>query len=265
MSKFSGRDIPQWVQSRILQFFNEAKDTSDLTGNQVQNQSNKAGGNYSLGETVAKRILERRDQSNIKKFRTFEELDGIQGLGDDKIRDLAFSLGIGADQQFKNNLYGQKVLLDNFIFREYSVEITDKESFDSIAGNRSLVDQEVQKLVYQGCLTKRDQPLACNMAVEGIPSLYVDSYSSGFLGSFAFSLWFMGFDEDNWFSHTTIHSELDKYLNTYPNYDMRLELWMYKGFQNAGVLAKEITVKDLPVVLNHAEQKISIWTGELHD
>ncbi|MCI4667268.1 MAG: helix-hairpin-helix domain-containing protein [Bacteroidia bacterium] len=265
MSKFESLGIPAWVQSRILTFFNEAENSTDLTEGKVKDFSTRDGSGYTLGETVAERIIEKRNSLPLKKFRSFDQLDDIQGLGEDKVRDISISMSIPADARFKDSLYGGGILYDNFILRDHSVLIEEKERFDQIVNTESLLREEVKKLIHKGCLVKKEQALACMLSVDSINHLYLETHQSTFVGAYAFAVWFMGFDEDNWFSFETIHRELDKYLNSYPDYDMRLEFGLFKGFFNGGVLAGGITVKDLPVILNHAEQRITIWSGQLND
>lgn len=44
-----------------------------------------------------------------------------------------------------------------------------------------------------------------------------------------------------------------------------LELHLYKGFDNTGVLVSAVMQDDLPVVVNRGERAITIWTCQLND
>ena len=94
-----------------------------------------------------------------------------------------------------------------------------------------------------------------NIPCEGC---YPDVFSSGFLGSYAFALWFMEFDQDNWFSFDVVHKETKKYLNSYSSVSGRRELRMIKGSFPPMKL-------DLPVVVDYMDLSVTVWTGELRD
>ena len=87
---------------------------------------------------------------------------------------------------------------------------------------------------------------------------YSDVFFSGFLGSYAFSLWFMEFDEDNWFSFEKVQLETEKYLNSYSSVSERKELRVIKG----SFLPMRL---DLPVVVDYENRSVTVWTGELRD
>ena len=94
----------------------------------------------------------------------------------------------------------------------------------------------------------------------GIPceGCYSDAFHSGFLGSYAFALWFMEFDHDNWFTFDSVQNETKKYLNSYSSVSDRRELRLIKG----SFLPMKL---DLPVVVNYEERSVTVWTGELRD
>jgi hypothetical protein len=87
---------------------------------------------------------------------------------------------------------------------------------------------------------------------------YTDAYSSGFLGSYALALWFIEFDENNWFSFDDVLKETAKYLNSYSFVSDRTELRLVKGSFPPMML-------DLPVVVDYREKSVTLWTGELQN
>lgn len=87
---------------------------------------------------------------------------------------------------------------------------------------------------------------------------YSDVFTSGFLGSYAFALWFMEFDEDNWFSFNDVQKETIKYLNSYSSVSDRKELRIIKGSFPPMKL-------DLPVVVDYENLSVTVWTGNLRD
>ncbi|MEO0900308.1 MAG: hypothetical protein AAFY71_28115 [Bacteroidota bacterium] len=267
MSKFSNLDIPNWVKLHILFFFNEARTVEELRSDEISDHSKEDGSGYTLGETVAQRILDTKNSLRGRRFQTFDQLDDIKGLGEDKIMDLAKSLGVPAAERFKRNLYDEEepILYSNFILNYHSYYEADRDKFLELTRDEEAFKKVVGKLVSELSLENGYKKGEANSEIENLKDRFVDSYLSGFLGSYAFALWFMHFDEDNWFSFERIHSPIEPYLNAYPKYDMRLELRLIKGFQQAGTLAGGIAVNDLPVVVNHAEQVITIWSGQLND
>ncbi len=87
---------------------------------------------------------------------------------------------------------------------------------------------------------------------------YIDVFPSGFLGSYAFALWFMEFDEDNWYSFEAVHKETLKYLNSNISVADRRELRLVKGSFAPMNL-------DLPVVADYENMSVTVWTGALND
>jgi len=87
---------------------------------------------------------------------------------------------------------------------------------------------------------------------------YIDAFSSGFLGSYALALWFMEFDENNWFPFDSVLTETDRYLNSYSHVSDRTELRLVKGSFSPMLL-------DLPVVVDYREKSVTVWTGHLND
>lgn len=87
---------------------------------------------------------------------------------------------------------------------------------------------------------------------------YSDVFFSGFLGSYAFALWFLEFDQDNWFSFDAVQRETNNYLNSYTSVSHRKELRMVKG----SFLPMRL---DLPVVVDYENLSVTVWTGELRD
>ncbi len=87
---------------------------------------------------------------------------------------------------------------------------------------------------------------------------YSDVFKSGFLGSYAFALWFMEFDEDNWFSFDAVQKETKKYLNSYSSVSDRKELRIIKGSFPPMKL-------DLPVVVDYENLSVTVWTGNLNN
>lgn len=87
--------------------------------------------------------------------------------------------------------------------------------------------------------------------------VYVDRFESGFLGAYALALWFMEFDQDNWFSFEDIHAWTETLLNSRPKLKDRTELRLLKGEFPPMML-------DQPVIVDYREQTITFLTGKLN-
>lgn len=87
---------------------------------------------------------------------------------------------------------------------------------------------------------------------------WVDIYESGFIAAIALSLWFMEFDEDNWFSFEDIHAALSASFRNRSRISQRLELRLVKGNYPPMML-------DQPVLVDHEKGEISFLFGKLND
>lgn len=96
-----------------------------------------------------------------------------------------------------------------------------------------------------------------NTAV-GNTGAYVDCFESGFLGALALALWFMEFDEDNWFSFRDVHRVIGEIFTARGRKRERIELRLVKGSYPPMIL-------DQPVILDWRDNKISFLFGKLSD
>lgn len=87
---------------------------------------------------------------------------------------------------------------------------------------------------------------------------YVDTFESGFLGALALSLWFMEFDENNWFTFQEIHKVISGTFQARAHRSHRLELRLVKGEYPPMML-------DQPVILDYRDLSISFISGKLRD
>lgn len=161
-------------------------------------------------------------------------------------------------QAFLEAMYSNNIILDNFTLKVYSYHFNDKDEFIKITGSASIFRGMISSIISNICTDKFGNQEKCERRSRKIYDLYIEEFSSGFLGSYAFALWFMHFDGDNWFSFDAVHEQARQYLDS-------TELRLFKGFDNDGMLTMPVTVLDLPVVINYEEKTVSIWTGELND
>ncbi len=135
----------------------------------------------------------------------------------------------------------QNLLPQNFDIQGQTVELEDKNSFDLIFETKYSFTKFLEK----------EWSIKCD-------GCFIDVFQSGFLGSYALALWFMEFDEDNWFSFKEIHTETNKFLNSYSSVSERTELRLIKGSFKPMNL-------DLPVIVNYKDLTVAVLTGQLND
>ncbi len=127
---------------------------------------------------------------------------------------------------------------------------------------------ELGKKVLPGCfrLTWKTVPISA----EGVPGclrefrgtesepVYMDVYKKGLTASLALALWFMEFDEDNWFAFQDVHGVLKKEFLSRKRTRERLELILVKGSFPPMML-------DQPVLVDHREGTVTFLLGEILD
>jgi hypothetical protein len=86
----------------------------------------------------------------------------------------------------------------------------------------------------------------------------MDVYRKGLTASLALALWFMEFDEDNWFNFQDVHGVLKKEFLSRIRVREQLELILVKGSFPPMML-------DQPVLVDHKEETITLLFGELLD
>lgn len=266
MITFGNQKIEDWVATRILNFLNYTRDAASIVETVKDDPNSGAPGEgAAIGETVAARILAKRNSLPNRRFSEISELEGIQGFGEDKMRDLIFTFGVRAADAFRDGLFTKQILLENWNLEHHTHYFRTEEELNLIATSKSnladFIGQEVKKLVAE----KKQNKLAGDLAEQIIQGLYQDRHDISHLSSYIFAFWFYQFDQDNWFSFERIRVEIEQYLSYYLNPDDDLALVMFRDFPTGLTLTEGITPNDLLVVINRPERAISIWTAELFD
>lgn len=261
---FRNQKIENWVALRILNFLNAAQSPDDIAGKILDNPN--TGGDRAIGETVASRILEKRDSLPFGHFSSIEELEDITGFGEDKMSDFIFTLGIRAADAFRNAMY-DGIILDNWTLEHHTTVFESEADFYQIVNIESNFVNWVADAVEKISLSKFEEFRAAVLTKRLVQKCYVDRYDVANFGSYAFALWFYQFDADNWFTFERVRTEIERYLNYYAFMNASNEqlFVLFKGFDNAAALVSAITSQDLPVVVNPVERAITIWTAELRD
>ncbi|GAB4417745.1 MAG: hypothetical protein OHK0039_28470 [Bacteroidia bacterium] len=253
-----------WIAKRILAHLNRIQQPGDLQVPDAPDSESTRSRGYGIGETVSQRIIDRRQTLPGRRYTSLSQLDGIAGLGEDKLGDLFQAFRLPAAEAFAQRMR-KAVLPGNFTLSYDAIQIPDEKTFHLIVQTPSrftqMVGKRLQSLSYEYSSNER----LSRVAVKLLESAYLETFDSAHIGAYAFALWFYRFDADNWFGFEQVRSEIEPFLDAYEGHGDRLELRLYKGFDYSGLLAGAITSIDLPVVVNYAEQEISIWWGQLND
>ncbi|MCB9234965.1 MAG: hypothetical protein H6581_25145 [Bacteroidia bacterium] len=260
MTTFSAIKLEKWIENRIFSFFNQANSYLDLTLGLLKDDPANGHG-YVLGQVVAERILERRASLPGNRFDQLSQFDHIHGLGEDKIRDIIYSLGMPADEAFRNAMF-EEVLSDEWRLDFHAIQVEDEGEFMSLVNDPEKFKRRITREVGMYAVKRFQDPTAPHKARKRMAQSYAECFPSGNIGSFAFALWFFRFDLYAGFTFDQIQEVTESYLNFFPFRDNQIELRLFKGFQNQGLLSYESTVTDLPVVVNFAEQRITLWVAE---
>ncbi|MBK7873161.1 MAG: hypothetical protein IPJ74_22060 [Saprospiraceae bacterium] len=262
---FGNQKIEHWVAIRILNFLNRVKKAEEIvSGVKDDPNSGAAGEGVAIGETVAKRILEKRNSLQFHRFTSIDQLEGIPGLGEDKIRDLIYTFGVRAADAFRNAMFNG-VILDNWKLEHYTYYFLSDQDFNNTVNIPSNFTGHIAHQIERIAEEKTENDRAAYLAGKLIQSAYQEFFESAHLGSYAFAFWLYRFDYDNWFSFERVRLEAEKYLSYYEQSIYELRFGFFKGFSTAGLLTEGITKSDLPIVINPVERAITIWTAELFD
>lgn len=256
--------IKPWIEARILDFLNRAQSVKDITQGHAIVDNPETGHGYTIGVTVAQRILDKRNSLRSRRFKSIHDLEGIKGLGIDKINDLVFSFGVPATESFRDSLY-DGILMENWTVTDFTTHFEHKPSFLEIVNNASNFRDWIGWR-YQEIRTEKGIP-APQAQLEGrlLRQSFLEVYDIEHYGAIALAFWFYHFDADNWFTFERMRQVCEAYLTYYPGFDFRQELRLFKGFKQQGLQATSNTQGMLPVVINYAEQAITIWEAVLND
>lgn len=257
--------IATWIEQRILYFFNTVQHVHEITGTLMDNPTDGSG--RTMGNSTASRVLRVRNSLPNRQFRTFAELDQIPGVGPGTIRDMVFTFGIAADTAFRNDLYDEGVLMENWALEPVSVHIADKARFAELvrdeAALRAYLVEYIEALGNEHELPQQ----AVNSMTDALKTAYIDRYhNSTTAPAYAMALWFYRFDADNWFSWEEILEHTQGYFEYHQTgYPWEMELLLFKGFEQQGIIEPGISPRELPVVLNTPEQVVTMWFSALYD
>jgi hypothetical protein len=152
------------------------------------------------------------------------------------------------------------ILLDNFPLSHWSYTL-DAASFSRLVANRDALRTFVGARVLELCLAARRETSRCQAARRTIARTWVVEERSGFVAAYRLATTFIAVAQDNWFSFEAVSDRAMDYLSSGAR-----ELHLYQGFDARGVLVDGgISLGELPVVVDHDERTITLWTATLFD
>ncbi len=267
MSADSHPNIPIWIQDRIVGFFNQARNVDMIMDGTIKDDPSDGPGN-TIGQSLAARILRERNQLPRRRFSDLEEIDRIQGVGPDTIQDLVYSLGKRADEAFVHHMYEEGVIYrENWPLEFFRFPIENKDDFTNLAQDKEQLRRFISEKVGEVAGERGVNEENTTEMLTDIKRAYIDTYSNSTpIAGYALALWFYDFDADNWFSWERIQEQTIDYFNhnsyTYPWF---MELHLFRGFINRGLIQPGISPDALPVVVNWAEQAVTFWVSALYD
>lgn len=248
-------------------FFNWTRNVEMVLDGTIQDDPADGPGT-TLGRTLAARILRERNLLPNRRFTDFDQIDQIKGVGPGTIQDLVYSFGTSADEAFRKAMYERGTIYEeNWPLEYFRFTLDEQEAFSAIAQDKEQLRRFVVEKIDEICQERavKDENRAAMLA--DLNAAYIDDYSNSTpIASYALALWFYDFDADNWFSWEHIQQQtlayFDHNANTYPWF---MELHLFKGFRNRGIISPGICPDALPVVVNWAEQSITCWISALYD
>jgi len=248
------------AEGRILSHFNKAQSSSRglKAGRRLQRSSTR------LSEEAAKSIFARQSEQPKGRFERVSDLRKVSELDAEAWQDLVNQFARPAADIFRQEMY-EEVMGSNWDLSYRSIQISDKQEWDAISRNPAALLSTVKTIVEGLAMDHKGSADIAKLANLLLDQAAVESHTDSHLASFAWAFWFYRFDQDNWFSFEKVREEIEDYLSSYSDQAEPIHFHLYKNFPNSQVLVDALTVADLPVMVNHAEQRVTVWTCSLND
>lgn len=218
----------------------------------------------STGLNLARQVIKRRDAMPQHRFSEIQQVQQIPGLDTASVKNLVDKFQPSQADLFRENMYAH-VLPANWKLTHFTSFINDRNDFIRTADTKSYLLDHISREVSRISFSHTRQQTVALMASLLAENAYLERYEMAHTASFALALWFYRFDADNWFSFEAVRQQAEDYLNHATSNCDRKVLCLLKGFNNHLAFDNAETVDDLPVVLDYAEQTVSIWTCSLVD
>lgn len=254
---------PSWAENRLLNFLNFARSAETIYQHPHLRDDPTSGSQngYIIGQKVAQNIIDFRRQLPFPRYQSAEQLLQIKGLGKDKLNDLLHSFSTPADTAFRQMLFGE-VLQDNWDLLPQSIEYQSDTAFDTSVSSRDHFRRVVATLCSKTQFVNNE---AARRQFEiSIHNAHLETFSESHLGAFQFAFWWYLFDQDNWFSYEMIKDVCERYLNYHGSgySNMQFRLLHLNGYDSITDFRRQLII---PVVVNFAERKITVWDARLND
>jgi hypothetical protein len=160
--------------------------------------------------------------------------------------------------ELHTNMY-RYVFHDNFEFRAFSFKFSSLEILRGLTESLPSLRIFVANRATEICRTSTITLKSCNRASVEVEGATLEK-TFGVGAAAELGLWFYRLDGENWFSLDDAHRQTELYFHRGVK-----ELFLFKGFNPEGILVEPLTNRELPVVVDYAEQTITILTLQLND
>ncbi|MEM9528804.1 MAG: hypothetical protein AAGA31_19495 [Bacteroidota bacterium] len=248
---------PDWVLTRLLGFLNYSFSADRLLSAPELKDDPDSGpeGGYAIGEKVAQNITDHRRSLPTRRYTSTEDILSVPGLGQDKLNDLLHSFSTSADEAYTNALR-RGPIGENWELTATTVSFRDDIQYRAATAGLDLLKIQAARLYAQA------NKLQERTTIPQFRSAYVATQAEAHPASFAFAQWWYYFDQDNWFSFEQMRLLCEKYLSHHWGDDLSLCLFhFYNDTPLNSIWHRDV----VPVVLNPAERKMTLWGVQLND
>lgn len=252
---------PEWAVERLLNFLNQVQNTEDILKHPDFQDDPDSGSpeGYRLGEQTVQNLLDSRKANPSGKFASLEEVLAVPGLGEDKLNDLLHSFAVTADDAFVKTLYSE-LLGENWELFPRAIDYPSESSFREVVDQaesfrRAVAPVFAESYTYYSREAQRELQMRVHRSHQ-------ENYFESHLGSFPFAYWWYQFDQDNWFSYENMRLRCEDYLGYHGHDAMQYRVIHIGGFESIEDFRRSHIV---PVVVNYAEYRITVWDAQLND
>ncbi len=249
--------------SKVLRFLNEATQATDISraDSLLKDNPDVGVGRYRIGKTVASRIIQKRKSLEAGLFQSLGELNGIDGLGQDKFQDLVYSFHFSAADEFVRQMYAD--VIDAQWKLEHLSEVTaSPEVFRNLVADPvAFQDHVVRMMSEQVQAQAENEAFAREFAAKVLCGSEALLKVSEKEADFSWALWFYRMGTKRWFGFEQVREKISQYFHTYSHTAEQIEWRVFRNFQSESILRS--STYDLPVTVNYTEQTISLWRAEI--
>lgn len=258
----TGGISPRTVK-QLLGFLNEAIRATDISRSDslLKDNPDVGTGRYRIGKTVAGRIIEKRKSLEAGLFQSLDELNGIDGLGQDKFQDLVYSFHFSAADEFVRQMYAD-VMDAHWKLEHLSEVTTSPEVFRNMVADPVSFRNHVARMIGEQIhVQAENEAFAREFAANVLCGTEAHLKVSEKEADFSWALWFYRMGTKRWFGFEQVREKISQYFHTYSDTAVQIEWRVFRNFQSESILRS--STYDLPVTVNYTEQTISLWRAEI--